>query len=671
MMERRLAERRAEELRDEILRHDHLYYVEGNPAISDEAYDGLRRELESIEEEFPDLRTPDSPTQRVGAPPRNELTAVPHLRPMLSLESASTPEDAREFDGRTKRSLERDSVRYTVEPKFDGLSIELVYENGILARASTRGDGSSGDDITPNARTIGAVPLRLRGGSTPPLLAVRGEALMPLPDFLRLNKWMIERAHQPFANPRNAAAGSLRQLDPGITAQRPLTLFAYGIIEIEGGGLPETHSKELETLAEWGFRIDSHWRSCDGIEDAIAFHRELQEKRDSLSFEIDGIVIQTDARADRERLGERTRSPRWALALKFPPRREITTVEEIIVQVGRTGKLTPVALLKPVDVSGVTVSRATLHNAGEVAKKDIRAGDRVRIERAGDVIPAVVERMEEKGKRRPAPFEMPGSCPVCDSPVAEEGAYHYCTGGVSCSAQLIRGIDHFASRGAFDIEGLGHKTVEALVDKGIVTSLPDLFSLEKEQLLGLEGFADKSADNLLASIERSKKVPLDRFVFSLGIRNVGEHVARVLSERFGSLGAIRDATNEALVSVRDVGPEVARSISAFFSDGKNRRLLERLIERGVEVEKAESPAGAGPLEGKIFVLTGSLEGFTRDEAKRAVEKLGGRVSSSVSGKTDYVVAGSDPGSKLEKARRLGVSVLTEREFAELLKRRNP
>jgi DNA ligase (NAD+) len=669
MMLRRRAELRAKELRDEILHHDHLYYVENNPSISDEAYDGLRRELEAIEGEFPDLRTPDSPTQRIGATPRNELAAVLHLRPMLSLESASNPDVAREFDRRTKRGLVRESVRYTVEPKFDGLSVELVYENGILERASTRGDGSRGEDITPNARTIGAVPLRLMGENSPPLVAVRGEALMPLPDFLKLNKWMIERGHQPFANPRNAAAGSLRQLDPGITAQRPLTLFAYGIIEVEGSGMPESHSEELEMLAEWGFKIDSHWRSCADIEEAIAFHGELLEKRDSLSFEIDGIVIQTDAMEDRERLGARTRSPRWALALKFPPRRGITTVEEIIVQVGRTGKLTPVALLKPVDVSGVTVSRATLHNAGEVAKKDIRAGDRVRIERAGDVIPAVVERIEEKGKKRSAPFEMPQSCPVCSSPVSEEGAYHYCTGGVSCRAQLIRGIDHFASRGAFDIDGLGYKTVEALAEKGIVTSLPDLFSIEKEQLLGLDGFADKSADNLLASIERSKKVSLDRFVYSLGIRNVGEHVARILSESFGSLGVLRDASREDLLPIRDVGPEVAQSISDFFSDGKNQRLIDRLVELGVEIEEVEAPSVEGPLDGKTFVLTGSLEGLTRDEAKRAVESLGGRVSSSVSGKTDYVVAGSDPGSKLDKARSLGVQILTEREFEKLIGRR--
>jgi DNA ligase (NAD+) len=667
-MDRRRAERRATELREEILEHDHLYYVENSPSISDEAYDGLRRELEAIEREFPDLRTPDSPTQRVGAPVRGELPTVVHLRPMLSLESASSAEEAREFDGRTKRNLERESVRYTAEPKFDGLSIELVYERGVLERASTRGDGTRGEGITPNIRTIGAVPLRLRGNDRPPLAAVRGEALMPLPDFLKLNKWMIERGQQPFANPRNAAAGSLRQLDPGITAQRPLTFFAYEIVTVEGERPPETHAAELERLAEWGFRIDPHWRICRDIDEALAFHAKLQEKRDTLPFEIDGIVIQVDVKGDRERLGSRTRSPRWALALKFPPRREITTVEEIIVQVGRTGKLTPVALLKPVDVSGVTVSRATLHNAGEVAKKDIRAGDRVRIERAGDVIPAVVERIEEKGKRRSAPFEMPETCPVCGSPVSSEGAYHYCTGGVSCSAQLIRGIDHFASRRAFDIDGLGHRTVEALVAKGIVKSLPDLFSLEKESLLGLEGFADRSAENLIASIDRSKRITLDRFVYALGIRNVGEHVARILSEHFGTLAALQGAGYEDLLPIRDVGPEVARSISAFFSDRRARRLLARLIDLGVVVEESAAPSGAGPLEGKTFVFTGSMERFTRDEAKRIVESHGGRVSSSVSGKTDYVVAGSEPGSKLEKANSLGVRVLTERGFEELIGR---
>jgi DNA ligase (NAD+) len=668
-MDRRRAEKRARELREEMLRHDYLYYTENRPSISDERYDELRRELERIERSFPDLATPDSPTQRIGAPPRSELPTAEHLRPMLSLESASTPDEAREFDRRIKRSLEKESVRYTVEPKFDGLSIELVYEEGILTRAATRGDGSRGEEITPNVRTIGAVPLRLREKNPPLIAAVRGEALMPLDEFLRLNKWMTERGHQAFANPRNAAAGSLRQLDSHVTAQRPLTFFAYEIMKVEGGPAPETHTDELDALSRWGFRVDRHRRLCKDIEESLSFHRELHEKRDSLPFEIDGIVIQLDSLAERAALGARTRSPRWALALKFPPRREITTVEEIVVQVGRTGKLTPVALLKPVDVSGVTVSRATLHNAGEVAKKDIRAGDRVRIERAGDVIPAVVERISEKGKRRSGPFRMPDDCPVCGARVIEEGAYHFCSGGLSCSAQLTRSIGHFASRGALDIEGLGFKTVEALVERGIVQRLPDLFTLKREALLELDGFADKSADNLLAAIDRSKRgLKLDRFIHALGIRNVGEHVARILAEHFGTLEAIERATEDELLQIREVGPEVARSVSSFFADEGNGRMIRRLIELGMDVAVVERRTAPSPLAGKTFVFTGSLEHFTRDEAQRIVESLGGRASSSLSGKTDFLVAGADPGSKLEKARSLGVAILDEKEFEELIAR---
>jgi DNA ligase (NAD+) len=667
-MDKRQAEKRAAELRTEIIHHDHLYYTKNRPSISDERYDELRRELERIEGAFPDLMTPDSPTQRVGAPPRSELPTVEHLRRMLSLESASGAEEAREFDRRLKRALDRTSIRYTTEPKFDGLSIELLYDTGVLTRAATRGDGVRGEEITPNVRTIGAVPLRLRGTSTPPLVAVRGEALMPLGEFLRLNRWMTERGRPTFANPRNAAAGSLRQLDSHVTAQRPLTFFAYEIMALEGHPPPATHSEELEILSRWGFRVDRHRRLCRDIEQALRFHGELHEKRDSLSFEIDGVVIQVDSKTDRDVLGTRTRSPRWALALKFPPRREITTVEEIVVQVGRTGKLTPVALLKPVDVSGVTVSRATLHNAGEVAKKDIRTGDRVRIERAGDVIPAVVERIVEKGTRRSAPFRMPDECPVCGAAVAEEGAYHFCSGGLSCPAQLMRGIEHFASRGALDIEGLGTKTVEALVECGIVQNLPDLFTLEREKLLQLDGFADKSADNLLHAIARAKRISLDRFIYALGIRNVGEHVARILAGHFGSLEALQNAAEEELLHIREVGPEVARSVSSFFGDAGTRRMLRRLIELGMDIAKTDRRSGPRPLEGKTFVFTGTLERMTRDEARRIVESLGGKASSSVSKKTDFLVAGADAGSKLAKARSLGVSIITEGAFEELIGR---
>ncbi len=665
-MNRSDAEKRIRKVREEILRHDYLYYVKNEPKISDSVYDGLRRELESLEEQYPDLVTPDSPTRRVGAPPRDELTNVRHLRPMLSLDSTSDADEAREFDRRVKRGLEIEDIAYTVEPKFDGLSIELVYENGVLTRGATRGDGTTGEEVTPNVRTIRAVPLRLREGAAPALLAVRGEVLLPLARFQELNRWMTERGQNAFANPRNAAAGSIRQLDSRVTAERQLTFFAYEIMLLEGAGPAASHADELETLARYGFRVDTHWKRCRAIEEAIAFHGEIAEARDELPFEIDGVVIQVDDKAFRDVLGTRTRSPRWALALKFQPRREVTRVENIVVQVGRTGKLTPVALLRPVDVSGVTVSRATLHNAGEVAKKDIRIGDRVRIERAGDVIPAVVERIASPRKRRGAPFTMPAKCPVCGSRIDEEGAYHFCTGGISCPAQLGRGITHFASKGAFDIDGLGYKTVEMMVERGLVSSIADLFALEKETLLPLERFADKSAENLLAAIESAKRIDLARFLYALGIRNVGEHIALVLAEHYGSLDAVMKAPEEELVEIHEVGPEVAHGVHQFFSEKHNRETIAAMLACGVEIVPPEGRGGDRPLGGKTFVFTGGLDGYTRTEAERLVESLGARASSSVSKKTDYVVAGTDPGSKADKARKLGLKILSEKEFTWLI-----
>lgn len=665
-MKREKSVKRIKELREEILHHDHLYYVKNKPKISDAAYDRLRRELGELETQYPDLVTTDSPTQRVGAPPRDEMPTVIHLRQMLSLESATKAEEAREFDRRAKRGLVRERVAYTVEPKFDGLSIELLYESGVLTRGATRGDGTRGEDITPNIRTIRTVPLKLRGKGHPDRVAIRGEALMPLKEFHELNRWMTERGFSSFANPRNAAAGSLRQLDSRITAQRPLTFFAYEIMAIEGLEEPATHADELETLDKWGFRIDPNWRLCEDIEGTISFHADLEARRDELAFEIDGVVIQINSRSARDALGTRTRSPRWAIALKFEPRREMTTVKDIVVQVGRTGKLTPVALLDPVDVSGVTVSRATLHNAGEVAKKDVRVGDTVRIERAGDVIPAVVERIDKKGKRRKRPFRMPNHCPVCGSPIEEEGAYHFCSGGISCPAQLKRGIGHFVSKGAFDIDGLGYKTVDALVNRGHVESIADLFRLDRESLLTLEGFADKAADNLLNAIDSSKHITLSRFLYALGIRNVGEHVARLLAEHYGSLEAIMNAVLDDLITIREVGPEVARSVHEFFREKRNRKLVDDLLDSGVEIVTPARRAGKRTLEGKTFVFTGTLEAFSRAEAKNLVESLGGRISSSVSSKTDYIVAGEDPGSKYSKGRELGITVISENEFKKLI-----
>jgi len=667
-MDRSEAQKRIKWLRDEINRHDYLYYVLNSPEISDSEYDKLRRELEELEREFPDLVTPDSPTQRVGALPRGELPVVEHLRQMLSLESAMKESEVRDFANRVFKALGREDVEFTAEPKFDGLSVELVYENGVLVRGATRGDGMSGEDITPNVKTIRTVPLRLRGNSPPVLLAVRGEAIMLLEEFKKLNRYLTERGENTFANPRNAASGSLRQLDSRITAKRPLTFFAYEIMVLEGEAEPPTHYKELKKLESWGFKVDSHRKLCLTIDEAIAFHDKLERERDTLPFEIDGVVIQVNDKSARELLGQRTRSPRWAVAYKFEPRKEITRVEDIVVQVGRTGKLTPVALLKPVDVGGVTVSRATLHNAGEVARKDIRVGDLVKIERAGDVIPAVVERIPEKDRKRSRPFKMPEKCPVCGAPVVEEGAYHFCTGGLSCEAQLKRGISHFVSKSALDIDGLGSKTIEALVDNGLVKSAADIFRLKKEDILTLEGFADKSAENLLSSIESSKKVSLARFLYALGIRNVGEHVARILAERFGSIERLMDAKEEELIAINEVGPEVARCTVSFFSDEKNRKLIKELLDLGIEIEAPEKKEGEAPLAGKIFVFTGGLDSLSRDEAKRIVESLGGRVSSSVSKKTDFVVAGKDPGSKFEKAKKLGVKIIDEGEFKNMISR---
>jgi DNA ligase (NAD+) len=666
-MDRAEAESRIELLKDQIGKHDRLYYVENSPQISDASYDKLRKELELLEESFPELATDDSPTKRVGAPPRSSLPPAEHLMPMLSLDSTTSTDEARAFDERLRKALEKDSIAYTAEPKFDGLSLELVYENGVLTRAATRGDGTTGEDVTPNVRTIRAVPLKLLGGPVPNRMSVRGEALLPLDGFRELNRRMIERGEPGFANPRNAAAGALRQLDSRITASRPLTFFAYEIMKIEGAPSPESHAGELAALTGHGFLIDYHWRECDGIEDAIAFHAHLAADREELPFEIDGVVIEVDSKRDRAALGSRSRSPRWALALKFEPRREITEVEAIVVGVGRTGKLTPVALLKPVDVGGVTVSRATLHNARDLERKDVRRGDRVRIERAGDVIPAVLERIPVEGEKRDEPFAMPMACPVCGSPVEAEGANHYCTGGLSCPAQLKRGIMHFAARGAFDIEGIGEKTIESMVDLGMLGSVADLFRLDRDGLLELEGFAETSADNLLAAIERSKDISLARFIYALGIRNVGEHVAGLLAMHFGSLEAIAAASEEELTEIREVGPEVATSVTGFFANERNIRTVDDLIAQGVVPRPPDMVAADLPLAGKTFVFTGTLEGITRSEAKRRVQQLGGRVSSTVSAKTDYVVAGTAPGSKYEKAVRLGLTVLSIEEFMSLIK----
>jgi len=640
--------KRIEFLCEEINRHNYLYYILDSPEISDAEYDRLLRELEELEKKFPDLVTPDSPTQRVGVAPLAEFGTVKHTIPMISLQNAFTEEEAREFDAKVKRFLHTtQDIEYVAEPKIDGLAIELVYENGIFTVGSTRGDGETGENVTQNLRTIKTIPLKLfkpKAGAIPRKLEVRGEVYMKLRDFNKLNK-RREGAGEPlFANPRNAAAGSVRQLDSKVTAGRPLDIFCYGVGVVEGLKL-STHWEILETLKSLGFKINPLIKRCKNIEEALTFHREIEEKRESLDYEIDGVVLKVNSLRLQEELGEISRSPRWAMAYKFPPRQETTRVIDIQVGVGRTGALTPVAIMEPVNVGGVTVSRATLHNQDEINRKDVRIEDTVVVQRAGDVIPEVV--MVVKSRRVPhaKPYIMPEKCPSCGSHVVKEEVVWRCP-NVSCPAQVKESIRHFASKGGMDIEGLGYKHIE--------------------QMVGLERFADKSAQNIIDSIEKSRNTTLPRLIYSLGIRDVGEHTAKLLAKEFGTIDALKTAKYDDLIKIREVGPEVAKSILAFFAEERNLKFIDKLIKGGITYE-AEKTKKGGPLDGKLFVFTGALKGFTRDEAEKIVESLGGRATTSVSKKTDYVVAGEEAGTKLDKARELGVKVITEKEFKALAK----
>ena len=670
------AEQRIDELRHEIRRHDYLYYVKNRPEISDDAYDRLFRELSELETTYPDLVAPDSPTQRVGAGPQTDLKKVQHERPMLSLDSIMKAEDVRAFDTRVRRELGREldrdlgqeTIYYTAEPKFDGLSVELVYEGGRFTRGATRGDGITGEDVTINLRTLRSLPLQLQAEpDLPAHLVVRGEVYMRLDEFQALNRRIAERGDEPFANPRNAASGALRQLDSKMTAERPLVVTCYEIMA-QSGQVPSTHWDELDRLAAWGLPVPSLRRRGASIEEVIAFHAETASVRDELLFEIDGVVVKLDRRDWQALLGEKSRSPRWAIAYKFAARKEVTQVQDIIVSVGRTGTLTPMALLKPVDVGGVTISRATLHNADEVARKDVRVGDTVKVERAGDVIPAIAERIPVPGQQRADPFRMPENCPVCGSAVAREGAYSYCSGKAACPAQVKGSLEHFASKYALNIAGLGRKTAAQLVESGLVNNLADLFALTKDQVLTLEGFADRSASLFMEALERSKHVSLERFLYGLGIRQVGEHTAKVLSRWFGSLDAIMAADRAAFERVHEIGPEIASSLQSFFQETHNREIIDRLRRLGLTIvmERGHDAGRPRSLAGKVFVFTGGLSQVSRDDAKRRVEAAGARVTSSVSKRTDYVVVGVDPGSKLDDAKRLGVPTLTESDFLTLL-----
>jgi DNA ligase (NAD+) len=667
-MGRDKAEKRIAELREELRRHEYLYYVRDRPEISDEAYDQLFHELKKLEEGFPELVTADSPTQRVGGEPLSSLPTVEHEAPMLSLDSGAEAEAVRRFDERLRKLL-GDDLAYTVEPKLDGASVELVYAGGRLARAATRGDGRRGEEITANVRTIQAVPLRLRGGvrPLPEQLAVRGEVIMRLGEFERLNERLLEQGREPFANPRNAAAGALRQLDPRLTAERPLDIFVYDILAVSDEIAPAAQWEVLGWLADWGFKVNPLNRRVRSVVEIEEAHRELTEMRDEIDYEMDGLVIKLDDLAARDELGSTSHHPRWAFAFKFPPRREETQILKIVPSVGRTGVVTPVALMRPVEIGGVTVSRATLHNREEVARKDVREGDRVRVQRAGDVIPQVVERLAWPGKKRGPAFRMPDNCPSCGTPLIERGPFTVCPNSFDCPAQLRGRLLLLGWRGALDIEGLGEETARQLIDTGLVRHLPDLFDLEAVQLLELEGFAEKSATALVEAIERGSHCELDRFLFGLGIPEVGATTARDLARHFGSFDAVRRADDEALQEVRGVGPRMAEQITAFFGEPHNSEILDQLLDDRIHVRATEpaTAAEAGALEGIRVVLTGGLERLTRSQAKELLEAHGAQVTSAVSRKTDYVVAGADPGSKLAKAQDLGVAVLDEQGLFDL------
>ncbi len=665
---------RAAFLRAEIEHHNHAYYVLDAPTIPDAEYDKLFRELQELEAAHPELRAPDSPTQRVGGAALPEFNQVAHAVPMLSLNNAFSDEEVKAFDRRCREGLGKETVDYACEPKFDGLAITLRYEHGVFVQGATRGDGYSGEDVTQNLRTVRNIPLRLSGSGVPAVLEVRGEVLMLRRDFERLNERQHAAGDKEFANPRNAAAGSLRQLDPKVTAQRPLRFFAYGVAEVDAMGAaaspaPSFHSETMDRLARFGFPVAVERIVVQGAAGLLDYFARIGAARRTLPYDIDGVVYKVNRIADQQALGFVARAPRFAIAHKFPAEEAMTTVETIEVQVGRTGALTPVARLAPVFVGGVTVTNATLHNEDEVRRKDVRVGDTVIVRRAGDVIPEVVAVLPERRPVMAPEFVMPKRCPVCGSAVEkpEDEAIARCTGGLFCPAQRKRALQHFASRLAMDIEGLGEKLVDQLVEQEIVKTAADLYHLDLDTVAGLERMAQKSAANLLAAIDNSKQPTLARFVYALGIRNVGEATAKDLARHFGSLQALMAADAAALQRVPEVGPVVAASIARFFAEPHNIDVIDALLRAGVTPAESAGQAVDLTFAGKTFVLTGTLPTLTREEAKGLIEARGGKVAGSVSKKTDYVVAGAEAGSKLAKAQELGVAILDESGFRELLK----
>ena len=675
-MNRKQAEARIAKLQTEIRHHDYLYYVEDRPAVSDEQYDKLYRELVALEEQFPDLVSPDSPTQRVAGTPVDSFPTVEHAAPMLSLESDQDEATLRRFDERLRKGLGPDvPVEYVLEPKLDGLSVELVYQDGALLQASTRGDGRKGEGITANVRTITSVPLRLREGRhpIPRFLAVRGEIIMLAQTFDKLNERLIAEGKEPFANPRNAAAGSVRQLDPQMTAARPLHLYVYDVLASEGVEGIDSQWEVLASLRAWGLKVNERIRKGTTLDDVLAYHAQTEAQRDDLGYEIDGIVIKLNDLAARETVGWTSRHPRWAFAYKFPPRKEVTRILSILPSVGRTGVVTPVAIMLPVELGGVTVARATLHNREEVARKDVREGDRVRVQRAGDVIPQVIERIDEPDRERAPEWRMPTACPSCGTPLIERGPFTVCPNSFECPAQLAGRIVHFASRDALDVEGLGDETSKLFVAEGLVRQLPDLFDLQAGRLMELEGFAQKSATNLVNALKKAAHVELARFLYGLGIPEVGVAVARDLARHFGTFANLRGADEARLQEVSGVGPRMAEQITAFFREPHNAEVLDALLKKVdlIETEpvqpSSEASASVLPLAGQKWVFTGGLTHLTRRDAQEKVESLGARATGSVSKSTTVVVVGEDAGSKADDARKLGIRTMNEEELLAFLR----
>jgi len=661
--------KRLETLRARIRQADYEYYILDRPTLADEEYDRLFDQLLAIEKAHPEWITGDSPSQRVGSPIDETFAPVRHAQPLLSLGKCTTPEEFAEFETRGRRHLGGydEAFRYSCEPKFDGLAVELTYLDGVLDVGSTRGDGTTGENVTANLRTIRSIPLRL-AGSPPPLVDVRGEVVLGKRAFAEVNRAREEADLDLFANPRNAAAGSVRQLDPTVTASRPLQFLAYGIGRLAGTPLPASQTEILSALRGWGFRIHEDVRSCTGAEEVREYYEDVLARRDRSDLEMDGIVAKVDLVKLQLELGELSRTPRWAIAWKFPPQETATVIEAIQVQVGRTGVLTPVAYLRPVQVGGVEVRRATLHNQEEIRRKDLKIGDHVIVRRAGDVIPEVVRVLKERRRGAQREFSMPDRCPVCSTPVVrdDEAVAVRCP-NLACPAQVRERIYHFAARGAMDIEGLGIKMIDQLLEQRLITDPADLFKLEREDLLPLPLVGEKRAANIVSAIGLARKRPLARIIFALGIPNVGLHTAQILAAEFGSIDRLMAADLERLGEVREVGPVVASTVAQFFASPKTRAVIAKMRALGVEFPEARRGDGALPLAGKTFVLTGTLEGYTRQEAQEKIERQGGRVTGSVSSRTDYVVAGSEPGSKLVKARELGVTILDEPQFEEMMK----